>query len=93
MQAAMAEEERKRQVALDRQGAEKGETKWVLSVREQKKEAEGILRVTTAGLGEIDELGDDESEDDSEDETQGGKRELARGRIRFGKVSRLVKRE
>ena len=84
MQAAVAEEERKRQQALERQAAEKGETKWVLSVRESRSKTQGQgLRVSTAGLAEIDELDrdNDSEEGDSEEE-----RKVTRGRMRYGKV-------
>ena len=46
IQAAIAAEEAKRQAALDRQALEAGETKWVLSVREESgKDVNGVLKV------------------------------------------------
>ena len=50
VQAAVAVEEAKRQAALDRQTLEGGDTKWVLSVREDsREEVNGALRVIKMG--------------------------------------------
>ena len=50
IQAALAVEEAKRAEALERQQAEAGETKWVLSFRkEERTGAEGALRVDKVG--------------------------------------------
>lgn len=58
MQAAVAEEEAKRQLALERQGAEAGETKWKLSFQDDPRgEGSGAhrgLRVVRAGYASID---------------------------------------
>lgn len=84
VQAALAEEERKLELANERHAAEVGETKWVLSVREPKMSSEEAgLDVTAAGFAEIDAL---EDVDDSE-EDEGQVRPRATGRMRFGKVS------
>lgn len=53
----MAEDERKRGVALERQGREAGETKWVLNFREAEGETENGLRVVSTGFGGIDAEG------------------------------------
>jgi hypothetical protein len=77
-QAAMAEEDFKRSKALERQAAELGETKWVLSVQEPKLKKNN-LQIVSAGFGEID-AADTDSEGD-EGHTIGSS-----GRMTFGKV-------
>ncbi|KAA6409027.1 MAG: hypothetical protein FRX48_07371 [Lasallia pustulata] len=58
IQAALAADEAKRSEAIDRQAAEAGETKWVLSVRDEGRainsHAAGNLRVVTNGYVDID---------------------------------------
>lgn len=61
VQAALEEEERKRQAALDRAAADAGETRWVLSFQEEPRrvaeKADGKsaeLRVIKKGYAEID---------------------------------------
>ena len=54
---AIAEEEAKRQAALEKQGAEAGDTRWVLSFEDQKAAAASqplALRVVSAGYASID---------------------------------------
>lgn len=57
MEMATAEEEARRERALERLAAEAGETKWVLSTARGRQEDEGrvILSVARAGYGVIDE--------------------------------------
>lgn len=76
MEVATAEEEAKRERALERLAADAGETKWVLSTAEKRLENKGmvILSVATAGYGDIDE------------EPCGATNTLS-GRRRFGKFS------
>jgi hypothetical protein len=78
-QAALAEEELKRSKAIERQAAELGETKWVLSVQEPKLERSG-LKIVSASFADID-ASDDESEEDGEEPTS-----RPTGRISYGKV-------
>lgn len=57
IQAAMEAEEAKRQVALDKQAAEAGDTRWVLSFDDQNvagRAPNGALRVIQAGYANID---------------------------------------
>ena len=79
MEMATAEEEAKRERALERLAADAGETKWVLSTAEKRLEDEGmvILSVATAGYGDIDE-------------EQCGASDTLSGRRRFGKFSNEV---
>lgn len=54
---AIAEEEAKRQAALEKQGTEAGDTRWVLSFEDQKAAAASqplALRVVSAGYASID---------------------------------------
>jgi hypothetical protein len=58
IQAALAEEEAKRQAALERQAAEAGDTRWVLSFEDQNKNTSNDttlpLRIVQAGYANID---------------------------------------
>ncbi|KAH8805628.1 hypothetical protein F5884DRAFT_678654 [Xylogone sp. PMI_703] len=56
IQAAVAEEEAKRQLALDRQAAELGDTRWVLSFADEKSLAPShtTLRVVQTGFSDLD---------------------------------------
>ncbi|KAF2488351.1 hypothetical protein BU16DRAFT_587117 [Lophium mytilinum] len=84
MQAALAAEEAKRSEAVERQAAEAGETRWVLSFREdQAARGKVQMRVVQAGFAEIDGEGGEES---SEDEGGSG---LGGGRMRFGKGKKV----
>jgi hypothetical protein len=69
----MAEEQAKREAALERHALEVGETRWVLSVRPTHIPTSPEVMVTSAGFADIDE--DDE---DSEEEEKVG-------RVVFGK--------
>ena len=54
---AIAEEEAKRQAALEKQGAEAGDTRWVLSFEDQRAAAASqslALRVISTGYASID---------------------------------------
>jgi hypothetical protein len=57
VQAAIAAEEAKRQVALDKQGVEAGDTRWVLSFEDQKGSIAAstlAIRVVQAGYAHLD---------------------------------------
>lgn len=57
LQAILAAEEAKRQVALDKQAAEAGDTRWVLSYEDQEKSAQasnGGLRIIQTGYANLD---------------------------------------
>jgi len=56
---ALADEEAKRQAALERQAAEAGDTRWVLSFEDQKKASASsalALRVVQTGYANLDSL-------------------------------------
>ena len=86
VQAALAAEELKRVQAIERQAAEAGETRWVLSFRDPEESGEGkgrepALKVVSAGFAVIDAVGDGELSEEEE-----GVRRTVGGRRRFGKV-------
>ncbi|KAK7514387.1 uncharacterized protein IWZ02DRAFT_493473 [Phyllosticta citriasiana] len=80
VQAAVAAEEAKRAAAMERQAAEAGETRWVLSFMEPEKESrrKGSLNVVSAGFADLDNTNDDDNDDDEDDVPQVG-------RMAFGK--------
>ena len=88
IQAALAAEEAKRSEAIDRQASEAGETKWVLSVRNEggavNGNATGNLRVVTKGYVDIDRA--------TEMEMHGEEpwRPLMVGRRSFGRFNRAL---
>lgn len=88
VRAALAAEELKRAQAIERQAAEAGETRWVLSFRDLEESGEGkgrgpALKVVSAGFAVIDAVGDGElsKEEEGVGRTVGGRR-------RFGKVEK-----
>jgi hypothetical protein len=86
IQAALDAEEAKRQVALEKQAAEAGDTRWVLSFEGQEKSApahNGAFRIIQAGYANLDiplrPLFKSEDEDEFEDrQTMIGRRSFAR---------------
>jgi hypothetical protein len=61
IQAALDDEERKRQAAIERQAAELGDSRWVLDLTghdaQRSAEAQPSFNVVPVGFGEIDEAG------------------------------------
>ena len=88
IQAALAAEEAKRSEAIERQAAEAGETKWVLSFRDEEGatngHAAGNLRVVTNGYADIDRAVETCRLDDE------SWRPLVVGRRSFGKFNRAL---
>lgn len=84
IQAALAEEEIKRSAAVERQAAEAGESRWMLSVH-QPKIAPPAFQVVQASFAEIDStVSDDEQEEGEYNDSPAEKR--VAGRMSFGKV-------
>jgi hypothetical protein len=83
IQAALAQEEQKRSHAIERQAAEAGETRWVLSERNMGPPAPK-LQIVHAGFAELDAAG--AMGEDDEMELSNELRQVA-GRMSFGKVS------
>jgi hypothetical protein len=84
IQAALAQEEQKRSHAIERQAAEAGESRWVLSERSMELPAPK-LRIVQTGWAELDS--NDMEDEDDEEESRPQLRQVA-GRMVFGKVSR-----
>lgn len=88
IQAALAAEEAKRSEAIERQAAEAGETKWVLSFRNEGEavngHAAGNLRVVMNGYAELDRATEIEKYDEEP------WRPLVVGRRSFGKFNRAL---
>ncbi|QDS68732.1 hypothetical protein FKW77_004443 [Venturia effusa] len=86
IQAALAEEEMKRSVAVERQAAESGESRWMLSVL-QPKVAPPALKIVQASFAEIDStISDDDMEEGEHSDNPAGKN--VAGRMSFGKVAK-----
>jgi len=89
VQAALASEESKRQAALEKQAAEAGDTRWVLSFEDQKIIAASsplALRIVQAGFANIDSSPSEIriAEDDLED------RPVMVGRRSFGRFNKAL---
>jgi len=89
IQAAIASEEAKRQAALDKQAAEAGDTRWVLSFEDPKSlpvSPATVLRVIPAGFAHLDApISEVKHIDDSEDD-----KPAMVGRKSFGKFNRVI---
>jgi hypothetical protein len=87
-QEAAAAEEAKKNAFIERAAAEAGETKWVLSVTNDKPTTVApVLRIVEAGYGAIDSgVPIPESDDDEEEERSAG----IAGRRSFGKFNKAV---
>jgi hypothetical protein len=90
VRAALAAEELKRAQAIERQAAEAGETRWVLSFRDPEESGEGkgrelALKVVSAGFAVIDAVGDGElsKEEEGVGRTVGGRRRFGKVEVRF----------
>jgi hypothetical protein len=88
--AALAEEERKRNEAIEKQAAAAGETKWKLNVVEPPrwKAANTGLQVEYVGWGAVDASDSEDNESDSEEENV-PKRTMVKGRMVFRKVCKM----
>ena len=90
IQAALVEEEAKRQAVLERQAAEAGDTRWVLSFEDQKSMSNGAtlpLRIVQAGYANLDGSPTSKiisTDDDFEDKP------VMIGRRSFGKFNRAI---
>lgn len=89
IEEALAAEELKRQQAIDRQAAEAGESRWVLSYQDHKpKNAQPPIEIVTAGYGAID--GFSQQQRQATDIQNTPTRPDIRGRRSFGKFNRAV---
>lgn len=89
--AALAEEERKRSDAVEKQAAAAGETKWTLNVVEPPrwKAANTGLQVEYVGWAAIDASDSEDDESDSDEEEGAPRRTMVKGRMVFRKVSKI----
>lgn len=87
MAEALAAEERKRTEAVEREGADRGETKWYLSVQQPPRPAHSALRIVEAGYSVLDANVEDVMSDDNEEAGETTPR-LVAGRKNFGKFNR-----
>ena len=84
---ALASEERKRSEAIEREAADRGESKWYLSYKEPQAPAvESPLRIVSAGYSALDASGNNRS---SEEENEGSKPPVV-GRRSFGNFNRTA---
>jgi hypothetical protein len=91
VQAALAEEEAKRQSALDRQAVEAGDTRWVLRFEDEKRPSYSsgtMLRVVQTGFSAIDGLPGGVASIPTED--QNIDRASIVGRRSFGRFNRAI---
>lgn len=77
IQQVLAAEERKRQEAIDREAAKRGETKWYLDVKSpQQAQAPGV-RIVSAGYAALDNDNVEQQDDNNEISTpQSGRRKF-----------------
>jgi hypothetical protein len=89
--AALAEEERKRNEAIEKQAAAAGETKWMLNIVEPPhwKAANTGLQVEYVGWSAIDASDSEDNEPDSDEEEGVSRRTMVKGRMVFGKVGTI----
>ncbi|KAH6668840.1 hypothetical protein B0J14DRAFT_151546 [Halenospora varia] len=91
VQRAVADEEAKRQAALERQAVEAGDTRWVLSFEDQSNAAvSAALRVVPTGFATIDRLSPlliRSTEEEPEDKP------VMVGRRSFGKFNRVLEKQ
>ncbi|RFU26687.1 hypothetical protein B7463_g9658, partial [Scytalidium lignicola] len=93
IQAAIAEEETKKQMALDKQAAELGDTRWVLSFADQKDSptSHSNLRVVQTGFSNLDQSSVARLK--VVEEENAWDRPVKVGRRSFGKFNRVLERQ
>lgn len=91
LQDVLAAEELKRTQAIERQAADKGETKWVLSTRDHDSPSLQMpMRVVNAGYSTIDSSATAKIAMDDDEEAQPFERPTMQGRRSFGKFNRAI---
>lgn len=91
VQEALASAERKRSEALDQEAADRGETKWYLSVKQpQTRAQEAPLQIMSAGYSMLDSTGIATERSSDEDEIE-LPRPTFTGRRSFGDFGKVVK--
>ncbi|KAK1067529.1 hypothetical protein LTR74_006390 [Friedmanniomyces endolithicus] len=93
VQEALASAERKRSEALDREAADRGETKWYLSVKQPQTPAqESPLQIMSAGYSMLDSTGIARERSSDEEEIELPRPDFT-GRRSFGDFGKVVKRK
>ncbi|QIX02518.1 hypothetical protein AMS68_008035 [Peltaster fructicola] len=64
IQQVLAEEDRKRQEAVDREAARRGETKWILDIKTPQQSRPPLMRVVSTGYADLDSNAVDSHDDD-----------------------------
>lgn len=93
IEEALAAEEQKRNEALEREAARRGETKWYLSIQEPQSPAIKLpaLRIVSAGFGALDSASavQPDAASDDDDVARKGRPQMS-GRRSFGKFNRKL---
>ncbi|KAK4542265.1 hypothetical protein LTR36_006918 [Oleoguttula mirabilis] len=93
VQEALAAEEQKRTAALERQAADRGESKWYLSFKEPQTSAtESPLLVVSAGYSMLDAASTAKERSSEEEGTEATRPSIA-GRRSFGKFNKVVEKQ
>lgn len=95
VQAAIAAEEAKREAALERQGAEAGDTRWVLSFEDQmgaKTNPKLAIRVVQAGYANLDVPSSSNSKSIEEDSSWEDNPIIV-GRRSFGRFNKVLEKQ
>ena len=95
VKAALAEEEQKREAALEREAYDRGETKWYLSFHApQQSAAKAPLQIVSAGFSVLDPGGPiEEPSSDKGEEVEGLGVLETTGRKSFGKFKKTERKE
>ncbi|KAK5683286.1 hypothetical protein LTS10_004817 [Elasticomyces elasticus] len=93
VQEALAAEERLRSEALDREAADRGETKWYLSVQQPDTPAqESPLRIVSAGYSMLDAAATAKEQHSEDGEVEQTRPSIA-GRRSFGRFNKTVEKQ
>ncbi|TVY41573.1 hypothetical protein LOCC1_G004227 [Lachnellula occidentalis] len=93
IQKALADEEAKRQAALERQAAEAGDTRWVLSFEDQKQTAASsalALRVVQTGYANLDSVPSLQVRSMGEEQED---KPIVVGRRSYGKFNKVLEKQ
>jgi len=90
-QDALAADEWKRRGVIEREGADRGETKWYLSLKEPEAATTASpLRIVSAGYSSLDTAGSTREQRSEEDEQEKARRPQVVGRRSFGRFNKAV---
>ncbi|KAK4565880.1 hypothetical protein LTR86_003729 [Recurvomyces mirabilis] len=93
VEEAIAAEAKKREDALEREAADRGESKWYLSYKQPNTPgAESVLKVVSAGYSSLDGAGTTRGEDSDEELVEQARPKFV-GRKSFGKFNKTVEKQ